>query len=494
MRDLIALAVSYLYVFAFIGAASLLLRAGRLSPSATRKVVHIGVSHWWILYLVFGASTWVGVAGAGSFILINYLSWRLHFFKAMEDPQPRRNLGTVYFPVSLLVLVFLASQGVVTRWEAGVGVMIMGWGDGMAALVGQRWGKTPVKIFGQSKSIPGTLALIGASMAATAVMTLAFDPGAGPWTVILRSVAVALFAALVELITPAGLDNITIPILVTLFYRFVAEGPLVGPFAAAATLNAIVAFGAFRSRAVDASGAAVGAAVGTAILTAGGIPAYALLAGFFLSSTAVGRLFAGRRAPSGIEAKGGRRDALQVLANCGAGAVASFLYAITKDLAWLAAFATSFAAANADTWASEIGVLYRKLPRSILSGRELPAGASGGVTPLGFIASGLGAAFIGLVFAAAYGVVLAPTARWGLLAVIAAAGGFCGSLIDSVLGAALQAQYTCSKTGRYTERPVTDGMPNILVRGYRWVTNDAVNLLSTVAATALAAGAYIAVR
>jgi uncharacterized membrane protein len=212
----------------------------------------------------------------------------------------------------------------------------------------------------------------------------------------------------------------------------------VGPFAAAATLNAVVAFGAFRSRAVDASGAAVGAAVGTAILTAGGFSGYALLAGFFLSSTAVGRLFGQRRAASGIEEKGGRRDALQVLANCGAGAVASFLYAITKDLAWLAAFATSFAAA--------------------------------------------------------YGAVLAPTARWGLLAVIAAGGGFCGSVIDSLLGAALQAQYTCAKTGRYTERPHTDGMPNILVRGYRWITNDAVNLMSTVAATALAAGAYLVVR
>jgi dolichol kinase len=74
-------------MFVLIGAASQLLRSGRISPAATRKVVHIGVSHWWILYLVFGASTWVGVAG--------------------------------------------------------VGVMIMGGGDGMAALVGQRYGTTP---------------------------------------------------------------------------------------------------------------------------------------------------------------------------------------------------------------------------------------------------------------------------------------------------------------------------------------------------------------
>jgi uncharacterized protein (TIGR00297 family) len=161
---------------------------------------------------------------------------------------------------------------------------------------------------------------------------------------------------------------------------------------------------------------------------------------------------------------------------------------------WLAAFATSFAAANADTWASEIGVLYRKLPRSILTWKELPTGASGGVTTLGFLASAAGAAFIGLLFAASYAGLSDVRMDWGLVVLIATLGGLLGSIVDSVLGAALQAQYTCVVTGAYTERSHTDGLPNILVKGLRWFTNDAVNFASTAMVTVLAALVYALIR
>lgn len=488
--DIAGLAISYAMVFSIIGIATALLRRGVFEPYFTRKIVHIGVSHWWLVYMATMDSWLLGLIGPISFIAINAASFKLHLFKAMEDPEPSRNLGTIYFPVSLFVLVTLSGLGVVDRWEAAVGVMTLGWGDGLAALIGKRFGKNPFQIFGQTKSIPGTLALTLASSATTLILSLAFDPGLGAWELFLRAGAVGLFAALVELITPKGLDNLSLPILTALFFRFVASTPQAGPFAAAAALNAIVAFGAFRKKAVDASGAAVGAAVGTAILFAGGFPAYALLVGFFLSSTAVGRLFVGKRVDRRVEEKGGRRDAFQVLANAGTATVAAMLYAATKNLVWLVAFATAFAEANADTWASEIGVLYRKLPRSILSGKELTPGTSGGVSPLGFLASALGAAFIGLLFAAAYGLDPVPKASWGLVALIAAGSGFAGSVLDSVLGAAIQAQYTCIVTGRYTERPRTDGRPNVLVRGFRWVTNDMVNFLSTLSATALSAILY----
>lgn len=490
MRDLLALGASFLFIFAFIGLATLLLRFRLLGPAMTRKVVHIGVAHWWLLYLAFIASPWTGLAGALTFIVINTVSYKLRVFKAMEDPEPGRNLGTIWFPLSLAVLIGLELLGVMTRWQAGVGVLVMGWGDGMAAVVGQRFGRRPVEVFGSKKSAIGTIALLGFSFAVTAIMTAIFVPGLSVWDIVLRAGATAMFAALVELATPFGIDNLTVPLLTALFYVFVASGPLAGPFAAALALNAVVGIGAWKKEAVDPSGAVIGAAVGSLILTAAGIPAYGLLAAFFLSSTVIGRLAGKKRGPSQVEEKGSRRDAFQVLANAGAAAVAALLYGLTKDPVWLAAFATSFAAANADTWASELGVLYRKLPRSILTGKEVPAGASGGVSPLGFLASALGSAFIGLLFAASYASLADARIEWGLIALIASLGGFAGSVIDSLLGAAFQAQYSCAVTGRYTERPSSEGLPNTLVRGLRWFNNDLVNFASTAAVTLAAAGVY----
>ncbi|MBN2874565.1 MAG: hypothetical protein JXM71_05675, partial [Spirochaetales bacterium] len=170
--NILGLLVSYAMVFSFIGGATLLLKKGLLQPYATRKIVHIGVAHWWLLYIAFIDSPAIGVIGPLSFIVINWISYKAHLFKAMEDPEPTRNLGTIYFPVSLLVLVGLAAFGVVERWEAGIGVMVLGWGDGLAAIVGKRFGKTPFSIFGQTKTIPGTIALILASSAVTLLMSL----------------------------------------------------------------------------------------------------------------------------------------------------------------------------------------------------------------------------------------------------------------------------------------------------------------------------------
>lgn len=494
MPDIVALGESFIFIFAFIGLASLLLRLRLLGPAMTRKVVHIGVAHWWLLYLAFIHSAWVGMAGALAFTLINAVSYKLKLFKAMEDPTARPNLGTIWFPIALAVLIGLELAGLVTRWQAGVGVLVMGWGDGMAAVVGQRFARRPFDVFGSKKSAIGTIALLVFSFVTTAAMTAFFVPGLSAWDIFLRAGSTAMFAALVEFATPFGVDNLTVPIFSTLFYVFVASGPLAGPFAAALALNAIVAIGAWKKEAVDTSGAIIGTVVGTIIMTAAGIPAYGLLAGFFLSSTALGRIAGKRRGPSQVEEKGSRRDAFQVLANAGAAAVAALLYGASSDAKWLAAFATSFAAANADTWASELGVLYRRLPRSILTGKELPAGASGGVTPLGFLASALGAAFIGVLFAASYASIADANIEWGLIALIAALGGFAGSVIDSLLGAAFQAQYTCAVTGLYTERPSTDGKPNILNRGHRWFTNDVVNFTSTTAVTLAGAALYALFR
>lgn len=494
-NNILGLLISYTMVFAFIGAATVFLKKGLLQPYVTRKIVHIGVSHWWLLYIALIDSPLVGVIGSVSFIAINWISYKAQLFKAMEDPESTRNFGAIYFPVSLLVLVGLSTFGVVERWEAGVGVMVLGWGDGLAAIVGRHFGRTPFRIFGQTKTIPGTIALILSSSTVTLILSLIFDPGLDAWSLLLRIGSVGLFAALVELTTPFGLDNLTLPILTALFFHYVAASPLAGPFAAAAALNASVAFGAYRKHAVDASGAVVGAAIGTAILFAGGFPAYALLLGFFLSSTAVGRIFVRLHTDTDIEEKGSRRDAIQVLANVGTATFASILYAASRNDIWLVAFATAFAEANADTWASEIGVLYHKLPRSILSGKELQPGTSGGVSPLGFFASALGATFIGLLFAAAYGDSgLHFRLSWGIVALIAAGSGFTGAVIDSLLGAAIQAQYTCVVTGRYTERPHTDGKPNMLVRGLRWVTNDVVNFLSTVSASIISIIVYAVIR
>lgn len=485
--NILGLALSYAGIFALIALAGGLLKAGAVRPAASRKIVHIGVSHWWLLMMATMDRLWVAALGPVTFIIINWLSLRLRLFKAMEDPEPSKNYGTVYFPISLLVLVLACYAGLMPLWVGGVGILIMGWGDGLAALVGERFGTLNARIFGSMKSVVGAATMFAASFIVALAMGLCFDPAAGFMTLTLRAAATAAFATLVELLTPFGVDNITVPILSAFFYRYVAMSPALGGVLAAAAANAVFALAGWLVGGVDAGGALTGLAVGTGILSGAGLPAFVLLGAFFFSSIILGRLGRGRRDEAALVVeKGGRRDPHQVLANGGAAAVGALAYALTRHPGALLACGAALAEATADTWASELGVLSRRRPRSILNGRELPAGASGGVSWLGTAASLAGALFIALIFGLGYLPLFGVEGafRAGLWV---AAGGFLGALLDSALGASIQAQYECALTGRLTERPSTGGAANLLRRGFRWAGNDAVNLIAS-ASAALAVG------
>ena len=185
-----------------------------------------------------------------------------------------------------------------------------------------------------------------------------------------------------------------------------------------------------------------------------------------------------------IHAHTGARGLRQVLANSAAALVFTVIYFLTRSEYAIVGFFSAFAACNADTWASEWGGLSRRDPISILTGKPVQRGLSGGVTALGFLASALGS----LTIAAIYGLFrLRELPLPGLLsfaAIIFVAGCF-GSVIDSVLGDTLQAKYLSDESGTLTEKPFSGEKENALARGFRFVTNDVVNLLSSALAAVL---------
>ena len=258
--------------------------------------------------------------------------------------------------------------------------------------------------------------------------------------------------------------------------------------AAAAT----VAAAAYRARTLTARGAAAATVVGGASV-AGGWDWGAVLIAFFVASAALSRLGHARKEllGGGLVAKGGPRDAVQVLANGGAFAVCAIACALQRSPVWYAAGAGGLAAATADTWGTEVGMLSAAAPRSIVSGRVVPPGTSGGITAAGTLASVAGALFVAIA-ARASG--WPAAAGWSALI-----GGFAGATADSIIGATLQARRWCGRCQAATERLVHScGTATTEAGGLAWLGNDAVNVAATVTgalvglATALAAGQRVA--
>jgi phytol kinase len=217
----IGLAGSYVLVFLVIGVATALLRSSRVDAAGARKIIHIGVSHWWILAMLTMDDPWVASIGPASFIVLNLVSLRTGLFSAMEEGKQARNWGTVYFPISLLVLVNLCFRGAMPKYVGALGALVMGWGDGLAAVVGGRRERAVrIGLRGSRKSLAGSAVMFAVSFAVTAVLAVSFEPAAPlTRTLLLAPAATAALATAVELFTPWGLDNLTVPLLTAGFYR-----------------------------------------------------------------------------------------------------------------------------------------------------------------------------------------------------------------------------------------------------------------------------------
>lgn len=250
---------------------------------------------------------------------------------------------------------------------------------------------------------------------------------------------------------------------------------------------------AYWRRSLTPSGWLGAVLVGTITFGFGGWAWGLTLIAFFISSSALSHYKESLKERKAAEkfAKGGRRDLWQALANGGLGALCALAYALAgRPPALLAAFAGLMAAVTADTWATELGVLSAHRPRLITTGRPVDPGTSGGVSLVGTGASALGALLIGAILFALLVAEGAPAATIWWVVPAALVGGLAGSLIDSLMGATVQAIFAYPD-GRETERHVArDGRPNTFVRGWPWLNNDMVNLVSSVAGALIAVGVW----
>lgn len=251
-------------------------------------------------------------------------------------------------------------------------------------------------------------------------------------------------------------------------------------------LSAVMAALGYWRRALSASGVVGAILVGTLIFGLGGWVWGLLLITFFVSSSWLSHYRKGDKALVAEKfAKGSRRDFGQALANGGLGAILAVVFARYPEPLLFAAFVGVMATVNADTWATELGVLSRVPPRLITSGDVVAPGSSGGVTSLGIWASIAGALLVGTVATALVQVEsLLSGAGWGLRAIsyslLAVVGGLVGSLFDSLLGATVQGIYYCDHCAKETESPVHHcGRPARPLRGWGWLNNDVVNFLAS---------------
>lgn len=244
---------------------------------------------------------------------------------------------------------------------------------------------------------------------------------------------------------------------------------------------AVVAGAAFYKKSLTLSGFAAAVLMGTVYYGAGNLFWFGTLLLFFITSTLLSRFKKERKAElEKSYAKTGNRDAGQVWANGGLGMLLCLGYAIWPHVAWQLAFVGVMATVTSDTWATEFGSLSRKPPRSVLTGKVLAPGTSGGVSVLGTAAALAGGILIGIGawgFGHAVGMPELPLWLWALIGGIS---GSAGAFADSYLGATVQLMRSCPVCKREVEVDTHCGQTTVYMRGWHWMSNDRVNSISSI--------------
>jgi uncharacterized protein (TIGR00297 family) len=485
-NEWITFAIFLILILGFVSLSEVLRKRFNISGENTRQFVHIGVGLLVICSPFIIASPVQPALLAVIFIILNAYALRAGQMKGIHTTT-RFSLGTVFFPVSFLVLILL-------YWKSNpsiliVGMLIMTISDPLASIIGNRARNSRQFVFWKdAKSLVGSLTVF---ISAFLITTITFQllqslQGKNPiplFSLMLIGFAVAVVATLSESISFAGSDNLTLPLFSVLMLDTIQRLPLSGQLTVVGWIafSFLLAYAAYRLKALTAGGAAGAMLLGSIVFSIGGIYWVIPMATFFVLSSILSKVGKLKNTIlSTMVEKGDQRDLLQVYANGGISLLMAIAYHYTGNDLFYLMFLGSLAAATADTWGTEIGILSNKQPRHILTFAKVPAGTSGGVTMLGTSGFFMGAGVLTLS-----GILPVTSLTLKLFAIVAISG-ILGALIDSIIGASIQAQYQCPFCQKTTEKLVHCGKyQTILISGIRWINNDVVNLICTASGAAL---------
>lgn len=178
------------------------------NPEITRKIVHIGAGQVILLAWWLQTPAWMGITASVLFSLVALLSYRYPILPGVNGVG-RHSLGTFFYAVSIGLLT-AAFWPMGLPQYAALGILVMTWGDGLAALVGQNFGRHPYKILGSTKSWEGSLTMLLISFVVS-LLVLGLTTG---FTTPVLAIAtlVALAATGLETLSFYGLDNLTVPL------------------------------------------------------------------------------------------------------------------------------------------------------------------------------------------------------------------------------------------------------------------------------------------
>ncbi len=215
-NNLLAALFTIIYVFSLVALMEVFVTRFGLARDLSRKITHIGAGMIIAFLPLFDDTHWSKYFNVSIFVIWIALLVQKGLFadvndeavKTMTRTGDRRELlkGPLYFVIVATICGTLFYK----TFEGVLAMSILGWGDGMAPIIGSRYGKIKYQIL-SPKSVEGSLTMFVSAFVASLLLVQFIVPQEYNFNRILILSGIATIA---EGISPKELDNFIIPLAV----------------------------------------------------------------------------------------------------------------------------------------------------------------------------------------------------------------------------------------------------------------------------------------
>jgi dolichol kinase len=226
-NDWVGVAAVYIYVALLILFTEKVL--SKKYPVQSRKFLHIMTGNIAFILPLFETKEIMAFIAAGPFILFTFLMSPYSPIKSMrgKTSEAGHGLGLVYYAITWTVLAYVFFDH---REIIAMAILAMSYGDGLASLIGIKYGQRKYTIFKDTKSYVGSFAMFIFTFLLFLVALgfyVTYGGTPAPSNIIRVTVyflCMAGIVTVVEGITPLGLDNLSVPFITAVMYWFYLVG------------------------------------------------------------------------------------------------------------------------------------------------------------------------------------------------------------------------------------------------------------------------------
>ncbi len=211
-NDLAGVSLVYIYVAILLIISEKLLEK---YPIIGRKFLHIMTGNIAFLLPIFETREIMAFMAAGPFILFTFLMSPFTPIKSIrgKTSSAGHGMGLVYYAITWTILAYMFFDNKIV---IAIGILAMSYGDGFASLIGSRFGQRIYDIYSNQKSYIGSISMFFFSFIMF-IVALNFYQITITFTIVFILAIVALSSMVAEIITPKGLDNLSVPFIASIY-------------------------------------------------------------------------------------------------------------------------------------------------------------------------------------------------------------------------------------------------------------------------------------